>query len=69
MNSIKYVFYFVPSIIVLIIFFYIIKKRNTLSDIEKNNISIYSENCGGRFDFSNYTIPFVKLSIRPKFLK
>lgn len=55
-------------IIVLIIFFYIIKKRNSLSEIEKHNNPIYTEICGGRFNFSNYTIPFVKLSIYDKFI-
>lgn len=70
MDTIEYLPYlgFLAPLIVIGFFIYIIKKRNSLLDIEKNLTPIYMEDCGGRFDGYNLTIPFVRFKIYDNFI-
>ncbi len=70
MNIIEYIpnLGFFAPIIVLIVFFYFIKKRDVLLDIEKSKIASYQEICGGRFNGFNLTWPFVRVSIYDSFI-
>lgn len=70
MNFINFIpfFYLLASIIIIALFIYFFKKRNSKLDIENNKIPLYSENCGGRFGLINFSIPFVRLTIYDKFI-
>jgi hypothetical protein len=44
-------------------------KKSKIRLIEELDISaIYQEQCGGRFDFFNWTIPFVRISVYDDFV-
>jgi len=72
-NNSEFIIIF-PIVLLLIIIFSIyfvnkaISKRNEKLDIEKNIRPIYVEICGGRFNGSNFTYPFVRLSIYDNFI-
>lgn len=46
----------------------LIRKRNSLHEIEKNLKPIHVEYCGGRFGWTNLTFPFVRLAIYNDFI-
>ena len=50
MGKIGIIFFTFLIVIYLIIYFYLIYKRNSLSNIEKDNNSFFDEFCGGHFD-------------------
>jgi hypothetical protein len=45
-------------IVILCVFGYFIKKKNTILESERNLTPIYTENCGARFGALNLTFPF-----------
>lgn len=70
MNIIEYVPYigFLTPLILIIVFGYIINKRNLKLEIENKLTAVYSENCGGRFNGYNLSVPFVRLTIYTDFI-
>lgn len=70
MFVIKYFMYlgFLAPPIVIGVFIYVIKTRNSLLDIEKNLTPLYIEDCGGRFNNYNLTVPFVRVKIYKDFI-
>ncbi len=47
----------------LLVFIQIIRNSRTKTETEIGRRTLYSETCGGRFDYWNFTFPFVRVSI------
>jgi hypothetical protein len=52
----------------ILIFGFLYKKRNTLLDMERGLMPIYKESCGGKFNISNFSSPFVRLAMYNDFM-
>lgn len=59
---------FLGLIILIIIFGLLYKKRNQLLDMEQGLTPIHKENCGGKFNYSNFSSPFVRLALYNDFM-
>ncbi|MFA4830836.1 MAG: hypothetical protein WC862_01010 [Patescibacteria group bacterium] len=59
---------FLAPAIIIIVFVLLFKKRNQLLDLERGMVPIHKENCGGKFNYTNFSRPFVRLALYNDFM-
>ena len=59
---------FLAPVIIILVFALSFKKRNALLDRERGLTPIHTETCGGKFNYVNFSWPFVRLALYNDFM-